>query len=227
MSEEQKTFEIKEEVKIGIVEPFLTNTLYELVDNCSRMPGEYCYKNHVVKQIADIAISANAEIRRLQGEGRLHQAEINHFQNLRSEHCREVTKLKKQLADAPTWGEWVDATIENLSEAEPGIYEFEATDGSTVIFNNEDNKMTNWCWFNRKSENTHGVMADDYTRFRRLNYTLKPAQEVEKDYFGNTAAEWLESEGEDEVIGALAKDLIEKTAECAAAQAKLRELKNK
>ena len=114
----------------------------------------------------------------------------------------ENEALTQQLAGAPSWGEWQD----DKNQFQAGTYEVEFDNGNRVLL--QANSVTLIVWI------------DSVTRFRRLNYEPKTALEVEKDYFGNTAKEWLESEGEDEVIGLLARDLL-------AAQAELRELKGK
>lgn len=145
------------------------------------------------KIIAKYAINANAEIRRLQ----------------------------QQLADAPTWGEWADATEEAHRS---GAYDVEFEDGSSELHTRSDLQyMLKW-----------PPVENSVKRFRRLNYEPKPAREVEKKYdiafydmssgevkiHPHTAQEL--AGGEVNVVGEaeLARDLL-------AAQERIRELEGK
>lgn len=128
----------------------------------------------------------------------------------------EIRRLQQQLADAPTWGEWMDATAENLNNSArlPTVpYEVEGTDGKTWISMNGFIRFT---------------LDDNAVRFRRLNYEPKPAREVEKKYTNSDGGEFTLtqlSKIDSYIVGELAADLLTLQEKHAAAQAELRELK--
>lgn len=190
MKQEQKTFEIKETGDFKL---------------------EYSGygANYVNEEVEGYVNAANAEIRRL-------QEQVLGFERDTTDWQLEVANLRQQLADAPTWGEWMDATAENLNNSArlPTVpYEVEGTDGKTWISMNGFIRFT---------------LDDNAVRFRRLNYEPKPAREVEKKYTNSDGGEFTLtqlSKIDSYIVGELAADLLTLQEKHAAAQAELRELK--
>lgn len=159
--------------------------------------------------------AANAEIRRLQRVNRL-LGDDKRGINV----CYQ--QLKQQLADAPTWGEWVDATTRALVSMPDGVYELENSSSFRCLAYRQRDRDNPWI------DLTYNP-GKGITRFRRLNYEPKPAREVEppeKKYnllgYHVTVAEMAEWRGNPDLnkpnIGELARDFL-------AVQAELRELK--
>ena len=168
--------------------------------------------------------AANAEIRRLQEENKFNKSKLRHSEAIRYENRKDYEQIMQQLADAPTWGDWMDAKKE-MGEDKPGIYDFERKDESTYIAV----KLHDGYW--GSAEKLNDNVDNQPVRFRRLNYEPKPAREVEKTYrinmFGDQEslslreiAERCDADDVDE----LARDLIAEKAKSAALEAVCREI---
>lgn len=139
----------------------------------------------------------------------------------------EIRRLQQQLADAPSWGEWKDATVKNLVAVNIGIYEFETNDGVTFLASKRHDNVSSSSWVLMDGQLRNACDFELNPRFRRLNYEPKPAREVEKKYelyLGDgryeslTTTELADDAVCDDDLAELARDLL-------AAQAELRELK--
>jgi len=158
MEQEQKPFEIKE-----------VRELQAAVDTVNGVCLVF------VKSVAESYIeSANAEIRRLQNIN----FNLNKYIDDMPTYC-EVMQLKQQLADAPTWGEWLIGTICNLSAAKCGLYEVEMLDGSRWGLYKCDLENSDICrigWIAENGELVCKELLQKIKQFRRLNYEPQPAQ---------------------------------------------------
>ena len=142
----------------------------------------------------------------------------------------EIRRLQQQLAAAPTWGEWQDATVKNLVAVSIGIYEFETNDGVTFLASKRHDNVSSSSWVLMDGQLRNACDFELNPRFRRLNYEPKPAREVEKTYcfFGDDEpvmdGEWtlsnIANDNREDGITELARDLL-------AAQARIRELEGK
>jgi hypothetical protein len=216
MGQEQKPFEIKrvfsdsmpDEAAYYIIganaeirrlqESNVVKQLTLANETCGKLSG-------MVEELRQQLADANAEIRRLQEENQQLQLQLNSQSDAAYLMNEELRNLNQQLADAPTWGEWQDATVENLESAGNGIYHVEHKNFyATRLVSKRDLEL-----------------AIDIKQFRRLNYTPKPAREMEKTYRMG-GRNYTLSEIAEKSHGTTAYDLAR---DLLAVQAELRELK--